>query len=56
MIRKLKLAKNKFLEEKTIPTRNQLIRRAVIENNTTKNSIRIQTEIKKILIRAELLL
>ena len=46
MIRKLLWAENKFIEEKIIPTRNQLIRRAMIENTTTHNSIRIQSEIE----------
>jgi hypothetical protein len=49
MVRKLKLAERKFIEEKIISSRNQLICRAVIENNTTKSSIQIQTEIKKFL-------
>jgi hypothetical protein len=51
MIRKLRWAEKEFIKEKEIPTRNQLIRRAVIENTTTKNSLRIQNEINKSLIR-----
>jgi hypothetical protein len=45
MLKKLKLAEQKFIKEKEVPTRNQLIRRAVIENTTTKNSSRIQKAI-----------
>ena len=51
MIRKLLWAEKKFIEEKSIPTRNQLIRRAVIENTTTQNSKRIQNEIEMSLNR-----
>ncbi len=47
MIRKLRLAEREFIDEKAMPTKNQLIRRAIIENNTTKNSERIQNEITK---------
>ena len=53
MIRKLKLAETKFLGEKIIPSRNQLIRWAVIENYTTKNSKRIQNEVTLSLNRIE---
>jgi hypothetical protein len=51
MMRKLIWAENKFIEEKIIPTKNQLIRRAVIENTTTQNSRRIQNEIEMSLDR-----
>lgn len=50
MIRKLKFAEQKFLSESKIPTRNQLIRRAVIDNNSTRKSSRIQSEITESLI------
>jgi len=53
MLRKLRLAERLFLEEKVIPSRNQLIRRAVIENYTTKNSKQIQIEIALILKKLE---
>ena len=53
MVRKLKLAEKKFIEEKIIPSRNQLIRRAIIENTTTKSSERIQNEIAVTLKRIE---
>lgn len=53
MVRKLKLAERKFIEEKIIPSRNQLIRRAIIENTTTKSSERIQNEIAVTLKRIE---
>jgi hypothetical protein len=53
MLRKLRLAERLFLEEKVIPSRNQLIRRAVIENYTTKNSKLIQIEIALILKKLE---
>jgi hypothetical protein len=36
-----------------MPTRNRLIRQAVIENHTTKTSQRIQEEITKSLKRIE---
>ncbi|HEX8734430.1 MAG TPA: TnsD family Tn7-like transposition protein, partial [Pyrinomonadaceae bacterium] len=45
MIRKLKLAERKFIEERKIPIHYQLVRGAVINNHTTKNSERIQREI-----------
>jgi hypothetical protein len=52
MIRKLlRWAEKEFIKEKEIPSRNQLIRQAVIENTTTKNSLRIQNEINKSLAR-----
>jgi hypothetical protein len=54
MIRKLKLAEKEFLREKIIPTQNQLIRRAVIYNTSTKTSSRIQHEIKSSLVKIEL--
>jgi hypothetical protein len=53
MIRKLMFAEVKFIEEKIMPTRNRLIRQAVIENHTTKTSQRIQEEITKSLKRIE---
>jgi hypothetical protein len=45
MIRKLKLAERKFIEERKIPAHYKLVRGAVINNHTTKNSERIQREI-----------
>lgn len=51
MIRKLHWAQGEYLKEKIIPTRSQLIRRAVINNKTTHNSIKIQREIDLVLER-----
>lgn len=53
MIRKLRFAEEKFIYEKIIPTRDQLIRRAIINNQTTNNSDRIQNEITDSLKRIE---
>lgn len=46
MLRKLHFVERKFIEVKIMPTRNQLTRRARIENYTSKNSVKIQTEIQ----------
>jgi hypothetical protein len=51
MIRKLKSAEKKYIERKYLPTRSQLIREASINNATTENSIKIQGEIDKSLVR-----
>jgi uncharacterized phage-associated protein len=51
MVRKLLWAENKFLKEKTVPTKNQIIRRATINNSTTQNSTKIQNEIERSLDR-----
>jgi hypothetical protein len=45
MIRKLKWAESLYIKEGRIPSQSQLIRRAVINNTTTNNSTKIQTEI-----------
>jgi hypothetical protein len=49
MLRKLKFAETLYIEEKKIPTRLQLVVRAVIRNTTTGNSEKIQCEISKTL-------
>lgn len=51
MIRKLLWAERQFIEEKVIPTQNQLIRRATIYNKTTHNSPKIESEINTSLER-----
>ena len=51
MLRKLKRTEAIFIEEKKIPKRNQLIRQAVILNETSKNSAKIQKEVDESLAR-----
>lgn len=51
MIRKLRFAEKLFIEEREIPTRLQLMVRAVIRNTTTYNSEKIQNEIDESLKR-----
>lgn len=51
MLRKLQLTEKNFIRIKLLPTRNQLIRKAVINNQTTKNSDLIQNQITESLIK-----
>lgn len=53
MIRKLKLAEQYYIKRKRVPKRRQLIRRAVIENTTTLNSIKVQKEVDNTITRIE---
>jgi hypothetical protein len=51
MLRKLLNAESRYIKELKVPTRQQLIRRASINNTTTANSSRIQNEIDMCLER-----
>jgi hypothetical protein len=51
MIRKLKFTEAQYIKEKKLPTRPQLLIRAVLRNTTTNNSKKIQSEIDKSLER-----
>jgi hypothetical protein len=54
MLRKLRKAENYYISRARIPTRQQLIRKAVINNTTTQNSSKIQTEIDETIKRIEM--
>lgn len=45
MIRKLKLTESLYIREGVVPNQNQLMRRAVIVNSTTRNSTKVQNEV-----------
>lgn len=51
MVRKLRFAEKLYIKEKKLPTRLQLMVRAVIRNTTTNNSQKIQIEINNSLKR-----
>jgi len=51
MLRKLKWAEEKYIQEKVMPTKNQLMCRAVIRNGTTSNSPTIQKDVIETLKR-----
>jgi hypothetical protein len=50
MLKKIDLAKNKFIEEKKLPTLNQFRIRAVVINSTSENSLKIQNAVNAALI------
>lgn len=56
MIRKLHWAQGEYLKEEVVPSRNQLIGRAVANNKTTHNSERIQREIDLLIEKSKHLL
>jgi hypothetical protein len=51
MVRKTICISNNFIEEKVVPTKNQLVTRASIRNSTSNNSALVQKTIDESLVR-----